>query len=114
MKNILLCLVNVLIMVAGQVLFRYGAKDKTFDSFSAVVSVVFTPVVLLALFLYVCTTVLWLYILSSVPLSFAYPIQALAFPLVLILSMFLFKEPISISGWIGVAIIFIGVIVTTR
>lgn len=47
-------------------------------------------------------------------MSHAYPIQALAFPIVLLASMFFFKETISPMKWLGVAIIVCGVFVATR
>lgn len=82
------------------------------DSISSIVSTMFSPIILSALCLYAGTTVLWLYILSKMKISEAYPIQALAFPLVLIASSLLFKEVIPWNRWVGVLIIFIGVYIS--
>ena len=109
MKMTLLCLLNTSLMVLGQILFKLGSRGQNLDSFKAIIKMMFSPVVLLALCVYGGTTVLWLYILSKVEISFAYPIQALAFPLVLIISAVLFHETIPINRWIGVLIIFLGV-----
>ena len=114
MKMYLLCLLNAACMASGQLLLRYGVKDKVLDSVPAVISAVFTPFVLSGLVLYACTTVLWLYILSKIPISFAYPIQALAFPLVLIIASFAFKEAIPASRWVGVGIILVGVAIAAK
>lgn len=114
MSMTILCFLNTLLMAAGQILFKYGAADKKLDSVGDVFSLFFTPVIFFALCLYAAATGLWLYILSRVPINFAYPIQALAFPLVLIVSIFLFKESIPIHRWVGVAIICFGVFITTR
>lgn len=111
MKEIFLCLLNTLLMVCGQILFKLGSNGKSINKVSDIISLVFSPAILLALTLYAGTTLLWLYILSRTKLSFAYPIQALAFPIVLIASSFIFREYIPINRWIGVGIIFIGVIV---
>lgn len=108
MKNIVLCLINVCMMALGQLLFKLGSNGKTLSSFSDILSLLFSPVILLALAVYGCTTILWLYILSKVKISFAYPIQALAFPIVLILSSLIFREEIPLNRWIGVAIIVLG------
>jgi drug/metabolite transporter (DMT)-like permease len=114
MKNILLCVINALLLVSGQILFRYGVKGRVLDSVPAVMGAVFTPFVLLGLMLYACSTILWLYILSKIPISFAYPIQALAFPLVLIIAALAFKETIPISRWVGVGVILVGVVIAAK
>ncbi len=112
MKNIFLCLINTLMMVCGQVLFKLGSNGKSISSFSDIIALLFSPIILLALALYGCTTLLWLYILSKVKISFAYPIQALAFPIVLIVSGLIFKEEIPVNRWIGVVVIVIGVYIS--
>lgn len=109
MKTILLCLLNTGLMVVGQVLFKLGSNGKDMSGVDKILHVMFSPIILCALFLYACTTVLWLYILSKVEISYAYPFQALAFPVVLIISSLLFHEAISLNRWIGVIIIFLGV-----
>lgn len=114
MKIILLCLTNVILMASGQMIFKLGTKGRIIDSLSSAINVMLTPVVLVGLFVYACATILWLYILSKVPISFAYPIQALAFPLVLLLSTLFFKETISISRWIGIALIMLGTFIAVR
>ena len=114
MKTTLLCLLNTVLMATGQMLFKYGSSGKSITGVIDIIKLLFSPIVLLALCLYGGTTILWLYILSKTPMSFAYPIQALAFPIVLIASMFLFHEPIPAMRWIGVFIIIVGVFIATR
>lgn len=114
MKMTLLCLLNTALLVTGQILFKVGSNGKQLSSIEDVIRMLFSPVILAALCLYAGTTVLWLYILSRTPMSHAYPIQALAYPVVLLLSMLLFKEPVSMTKWIGVAVIVFGVIIATR
>lgn len=101
-------------MATGQMLFKLGSNGKQINSLFDIIKLFFTPIVFLALCLYAGTTGLWLYILSKTPISQAYPIQALAFPLVLIVSSFVFHEQISINKWIGVLIIVAGVTVATH
>ena len=109
MRTTILCLINTLLMVTGQILFKIGSRGRQLSSIKDVISMMFSPVILLALCVYAGTTVLWLFILSKTELSFAYPIQALAFPIVLIVSALLFHESIPINRWTGVAIVFAGV-----
>lgn len=109
MKYILLCLVNVVILAAGQILFKVGVKDKVFNSVYAIIKTVFSPPILSGLTMYVFSSMLWLYILNKMPLSHVYPIQALAFPLVLILTKIIFDEHIPTLRWVGIIIILFGV-----
>ncbi len=113
MREIVLTLFTTLLMVTGQMLFKLGSAGKDFSSPAAILKVIFTPYILLALSLYAGTTVLWMYILSRAPLSKVYPIQSLAFGLVLILSALFLRESVPLNRWIGVGIILIGVFVAT-
>ena len=114
MINFLLCFINTLLMTIGQTLFKLGSTGKNLNNIGDIIRLFFNPVVIVALCIYACTTGLWLYILSKIPISFAYPIQALAFPIVLIISKILFNENITLSKWFGVIIICIGVYFITR
>jgi drug/metabolite transporter (DMT)-like permease len=91
-----------------------GMKEKTFDSAATIVKAVFSPYILSGFIAYASSTVLWLYILSKMPLSRAYPIQALAYPTVLILSSVLFNESISVTRWVGVCIIILGIVIVVQ
>jgi drug/metabolite transporter (DMT)-like permease len=114
MKYILLPLFNVALLVVGQTLFRVGAGGHSITSVGDIIKLLFSPVILIALVLYALTTILWLYILSIMPLSRAYPIQALAFPAVLIISKYILHEEVSMIRWIGVVVIFIGVVLVAQ
>lgn len=114
MKMLLLCLLNTFLMAAGQILFKVGSSGKSIGNLTDILKLLFSPIVLLALCLYGGTTCLWLYILSKMPISQAYPIQALAFPLVLLVSMFFFQESVTATKWIGIGIIVFGVFIATR
>jgi drug/metabolite transporter (DMT)-like permease len=114
MKYMLLCVLNVVSLAVGQMLFKIGMKDKVIDSVSAMIKITLTPFVFSGLVLYAFTAMLWLYILSKVPISRAYPIQALAYPLVLILAKVVFNESITISRWVGIGIIVVGIIVVAQ
>lgn len=109
MRLTVLCLINTALMVTGQILFKIGSRGRTLASVKDILVMMFSPVILLALCIYAGTTVLWLFILNKAELSFAYPIQALAFPAVLLISSLIFHENIPLNRWLGVGIIFLGV-----
>jgi len=114
MKNFILCLLNVGLLVCGQLLFKLAAHGKEMSSFSGFKKLIFSPYMIAAVTLYAGATVLWVYILTKVPLSYAHPIQALAFPLVTVCSLMFLKEPIPSHRWIGIGIIVIGALVASR
>ena len=114
MKYILLGVLNVMFVVLGQISFRIGMKNADANSVFAIARAMFSPVLMFGLTMYVVSLFLWLYILSRIPISQAYPIQALVFPLLFVMSKLALNEDISPTRWAGIMIIFIGVIVAVR
>jgi multidrug transporter EmrE-like cation transporter len=60
--------------------------------------------------IYVLSTVLWLWVLSRVPLSFAYPCISVSYIIIIVAGKFVFRE--RIDGWkiAAIILILIGVI----
>ena len=114
MSNLFLCLLNVFLMATGQILFKLGVQGKSIVNLSDLLYTFFSPIIIIAIFVYACTTALWLYILNRVEISFAYPIQSFAMPLVCIVGMLFFSESISITKFIGIVVITLGVIIISR
>ncbi|WP_088007131.1 EamA family transporter [Indiicoccus explosivorum] len=109
--HLLLVLCNTLILVAGQFLWKIGMERQT-DAFASVFSVVklfFSPFIFTGLAMYGLATVLWLFILTKIPLSVAYPLQSSAYIIAVFGAFFLFNE--SITPWkiAGVCFIMLGV-----
>lgn len=63
---------------------------------------------------YVIVTILWLFVLRSLPLSQAFPALGLTFALVPLASHQLLKEEVVLSQWLGIAIIVAGVILVVQ
>ena len=114
MRYILLGVLNVILVVLGQVSFRAGMRNVEANSVFAIARAMFSPILIFGLAMYAASLFLWLYILSRIPISQAYPIQALVFPMLFIMSKVVLHEDISLARWVGIAIIFIGVIVAVR
>lgn len=72
------------------------------------------PYIFSGLALAVLSTVSWMYTVSKLPLSFAYPFYSAAFPLVLLFSGLLFGEHVSVTRWIGMGIIMIGLVFVSK
>jgi drug/metabolite transporter (DMT)-like permease len=114
MKNFMLCLLNVGLLACGQLLFKLAAHDNEISSLSGLKKLILSPYMILAVTLYAGTTILWVYILTKVPLSYAHPIQALAFPLVTVCSLLFLKESVPSHRWVGIGIIVLGALVAGR
>lgn len=108
--NFLLILCNTCILVAGQFLWKYGMMKTTFQlNPLSIIKLLFSPFIFSGLVLYGVATILWLFILSRVPLSIAYPVQSIAYVLAVFGAYFIFHEPLSPTKIIGVILIILGV-----
>jgi drug/metabolite transporter (DMT)-like permease len=102
-------------MAVGQILFkRAAAQIGGADGISWVLELARLPTLWLALAIYGAATFLWVRILSTVPLSRAYPFAALAFVLVPAAGYLFFNESVNGRQLCGTALIVAGVIVAAR
>jgi drug/metabolite transporter (DMT)-like permease len=102
-------------IAAGQILFKRAATllDPAGGS-NWLMQLLTMPTMWVALALYGGATVLWVRILTTVPLSRAYPFVALAFVLVPAAGYLFFSEPITPRYVLGTAIVIAGVLVVAR
>lgn len=109
--NFLLIIINTIILVSGQFLWKVGLLQQPFkfNSIGGILKLLFSPYIFSGLCIYGLATVLWLFILTRVPLSIAYPLQSLAYLFTMIGASLLFNEPITLSKIIGVLFIITGV-----
>jgi len=120
-SSILLILLSISIAVGGQILLKLGMNrigPVSFSSIGAVGSLLAdifkSPMVLIGLFCYAISAVIWLVVISAVDLSFAYPFIGLTYVFILIVSRFILKEDVNPLRWAGAAIITVGVVVISR
>lgn len=69
-----------------------------------------SPLVLVGLGCYGLSTVLWLVLLTKVPLSFLYPMLSFGYVIILLLGKFMFKENVTLVRWYGVLLICFGIV----
>jgi drug/metabolite transporter (DMT)-like permease len=119
--SVLLILLSISIAVAGQLMLKIGINRigiSDFGSLSAVggffSGAIKTPMVIAGLLLYVISASIWMIVLSTVDLSFAYPFIGLTYVLVLVLSKFILREDVNPVRWVGAFIITAGVVVLSR
>ncbi len=88
-----------------------GALQQPLETLIAIAS---TPVVWLGLASYAIGAVLWMVVLSRLDLGYAYPLLAISYILIPLLAHFLLGEAIPPLRWVGIAVIFVGVIIVAR
>jgi drug/metabolite transporter (DMT)-like permease len=114
MKSILLVLCSVTPAVAGQLILKYaiGRMNLSMEETGPVgyyVRLFTTPLVLLGFLMYGVSSLFWLFILSKLPLSLAYPLVSMGYVLVVFFSWLLLREQVGIGRMLGVAVICCGV-----
>jgi drug/metabolite transporter (DMT)-like permease len=107
-----LALLTAIFMAAGQVLFKIGSTHLSVGSFTELfISFIKNIYLLSAIFLYAATILLWIYVLKYLPLSKAYPLTALSYVLVPIISLLILNEPYTLRTFLGCLLILAGVVV---
>jgi drug/metabolite transporter (DMT)-like permease len=113
MINQLSLVVFALMLALGQLLFkRIGLSIHGAPVVSGLLSILLQPVLYAALALYGLATVLWIWILSRVPLTQAYPWVAVTVVIVVLLGWWIYHERPSPIFWLGLALVAIGVVLT--
>lgn len=72
------------------------------------------PYVIFGVFLYGLSALLWVLAIAKLPLSVAYPMVALGYVLVCIISVFVFNEGFNFFKFLGISLIIIGVIFISK
>lgn len=105
----LLAVLCVALIATGQVLFKYsaGALEVSRTLFDRRVG----GILLAALVIYAAATLLWIFLLRSVPLGRLYPYMALSFVLVALASWLLLGERLVFGQIAGLGLIVAGLLV---
>ncbi|MFB5191811.1 hypothetical protein [Alicyclobacillus fastidiosus] len=109
MLYVIMILSNVVLLVAGQTLWKFGLMNKDLTNIKSVIVAMFSPWIIGGIVLYVVATVIWIFLLNKLSLSLLYPLQSLAYVLAIVVSIVVFHEHIPPLRWVGVAVILAGV-----
>lgn len=100
-------------LAIGQILFKHvGLAMRGHPLVEGMFLLARQPALYLALLIYGFSTVLWIWILSRVPLMQAYPWVGVGVALVPFLGWYFFGEKVTSTFWVGVAFILIGMLLT--
>jgi multidrug transporter EmrE-like cation transporter len=127
MMNLLLIVFSVVLGVGGQIALKYGVgmasgqpSSRILHSLDARSIVTFlgsaatNVYVILGFALYLISALSWLIILSRVDLSFAYPLISIGYIIIVVLSKFIFDEPVTSFRIIGTLLVCGGVFFLLR
>jgi drug/metabolite transporter (DMT)-like permease len=102
---------SVMCDVCGQLCFKIGADrlPSGFSFLGGARSVLSSPWLIAGLCVYAVETIVWIKILSDVPLSIAYPIASLNFLGVTLASATVLGERVGRPQWLGAWLVTLGV-----
>jgi multidrug transporter EmrE-like cation transporter len=110
-----LLLFAVISAATGQVMLKHGMQIATARATSSggslVLSAVTTSWVPLGLVVFGVSAIAWLAALSKVPLSVAYPFNALGYLVILTASIVILHERASIMTWLGSLLVVSGLVI---
>lgn len=113
MTNTISLAVFTVLLAIGQILFKQaGLSMRSQPLLEGFLHVARQPWLYAALVLYGFATILWVWILSRVPLTQAYPWVAAGVVIVPLLAIQIFDEKVSPIFWVGAALIAAGIIIT--
>jgi len=113
MQPILAILTCVILNSIAQILLKFGMRNfgKNLSlSITVIPSLISNMYVIFGAVLYAMSFILWLYVLSKVKVSYAYPFISLSYVLVAVLGTFMLGEKLTISAWLGICFVVIGVV----
>ena len=105
-----LLVLTPMIIACGQVLFKI-ASQRSVASGDKFHMILFDPVFIFSCIVYAGATLLWTYVLRTVPLAYAYAFMALTFVVVPILATFWLGETITTRYIMGGTLIIAGLFI---
>ena len=115
-SNFIFIISSVLLNALAQILLKAGMKqfgniDLKNNIINTSISIALNPYIITGFISYGISILLWLWVLSKVDVSLAYPFQALGYIVVTILAWLIFQENISFTRIMALIFISIGLII---
>lgn len=117
MMQLIPILTSVALVVVAQVVLKIGAASLTSVTREDLrrpvrlgLRALRVPGVVVGLVLYAVSAVVWIAVLAVTPLSYAFPFLGLTYVGVAVASVVVLKERFSALQWIGLALVFSGVL----
>lgn len=116
MHNFFVILVSVILNAVAQLFLKQGAQVLNQPNiFENILSkILLNPYIISGLSCYAVSILLWIYALSKVDVSVAYPMISIGFIINVIAAWYLFNEPINSIKIAGIFFIILGVFLIGR
>ena len=119
MSNFVLFFLYAGLMAFGQLLFKQAANQlkelPPSSGFTSVMYLIGNSRFMTACVVYAVATVLWVAVLAQFNLSVAYPIViSLSVLLTVLIGVFIFDEPFTAYGFLGLCSVIIGIIILAK
>jgi len=111
---------TIFFTVYGQLILKwkissYGElPDESIEKILFLFKLLLNPYILSGFVSAFIASLFWMAAMTKFDVSYAYPFMSLAFVLVFVLSVFLFKEPITLYKVIGLGLIVLGIFISSR
>jgi drug/metabolite transporter (DMT)-like permease len=110
---------SMILGAVGQIFIKKGLNalgglDFSSGIVTTYLKIFLSPLVIIGICIYFVGVFFWLYGLSKVELSFAFPFVSVSYVLVFLLSWFFLGESIPVLRWIGLVTICCGVLLVGR
>ncbi|MCB0211436.1 MAG: EamA family transporter, partial [Anaerolineae bacterium] len=116
--TILLGLVSIMLLSAGQTSLKFGLNAidgvSLSDGLGGIFKLLQTPWIIVGFGLYGLSAVLWLDVLSKLDFSLAFPMVGLTYVFTLLIGRFFFGETVGWERMLGVACILCGIFFLVR
>jgi multidrug transporter EmrE-like cation transporter len=111
--NFLVIVGGVLLNAAAQLFIKAGTANfselLSSNFFLSVVRIVLQPQIFVGLMCYVVSVGVWIFVLSRVQVSVAYPMLSIGYIVSAFAGYFLFNEQLTMTKLVGIGVIVIGV-----
>ena len=115
-----LILLTVTLSACAQLALKVGVSKQKMQHalelgiFDGIMAAALSPMILLGLTIYVLSVAMWLWVLSKVDLSVAYPFVGISFLVTMAFGSLLLNESVTLSRIAGTVLIFAGCILVAR
>lgn len=112
--ELFLVLGSVSLAGVAQLMLRHGMQAARIDTGSIIRNAATSPFVIGGLLLFGVSAIFWLAALSRVPLSRAYPFNAVSYVGILVAARFVSHEHVTKMRWFGAILVVIGLLLVVR
>ena len=106
---------SILLGACGQILMKHGMSQlgeingiSELISPNTLLKLITNWAVVLGVILYIITLPLWLGALSTLNVSFMYPLLSLGYIITAVIALIFLKENIALLRWVGIVVVIIG------